>query len=302
MSKATNKSRSMEEAATTQVRKKRSQAAEIWRNFRKNTGAMIALGFLIALILMALTIDLWIDYDTITAMNIRERLQWPNAKHWFGTDEMGRDIFWRVLYASRYSLAIGFVAVVVSCIIGIPLGAIAGYYGGTVENVIMRISDVFEAVPGILMAMVVVAVLGSDVQNLMIAIGISAVPGYIRITRAAVLSVKNEEYIEAVRALGKSEAYIIFRHVLPNCLSPIIVQVTLRIANAIVSASGLSFLGLGIQPPLPEWGALLNAGNAYVVTHNYMTIFPGLAIMLTVLAFNLVGDGLRDAMDPKLKH
>ena len=295
MSKEVRKGRSVEEAASSDIRKKRGHVAEIWRNFRKNTGAMIALGFLIALILMALTIGIWADYDKIISMNIKDRLQWPNANHWFGTDEMGRDLFWRVLYASRYSLAIGFVAVMVSCIIGIPLGAIAGYYGGVVENLIMRISDIFASIPGILMAMVVVAVLGSDVQNLMIAIGISAVPGYVRITRAAVLSVKNEEYIEAVRALGKSEVYIIFRHVLPNCLSPII-------ANAIVSASGLSFLGLGIKPPLPEWGALLNAGNAYVVTHNYMTIFPGLAIMITVLTFNLVGDGLRDAMDPKLKR
>lgn len=284
------------------VRKKRSQAAEIWRNFRKNTGAMIALGVLIAIALIAVTIDFWIDYDKITAISMAERLQWPSAKHWFGTDEMGRDLFWRVLYASRFSLAIGFVAVMVSCVIGIPLGAIAGFYGGKVENIIMRISDMFAAIPSILTAMVVVAVLGGDTVNLMLAIGISAVPGYIRVTRAAVLTVKNEEYIEAARALGKTDRYIIFHHVLPNCLSPIIVQITLRIASAIVSASSLSFLGLGIKPPLPEWGALLNAGNAFVVTNSYLTIFPGLAIMITVLAFNLVGDGLRDAMDPKLKH
>jgi peptide/nickel transport system permease protein len=283
-------------------RKKRSQAAEIWRNYRRNKGAMIALGILIFITLIALTIDLWIDHDKITAINMAERLQWPNAKHWFGTDEIGRDLFWRVLYASRYSLAIGFVAVLISCLIGIPLGAVAGYYGGKLDNVIMRVSDMFAAIPAILMAMVVVAVLGSSTRNLMLAIGISAVPGYVRITRAAVLTVKNQEYIEAVRALGKTEGYIIARHVLPNCLSPIIVQVTLRIASAIVAASSLSFLGLGIKPPLPEWGALLNAGNAFIVTNNYLTIFPGLAIVITVLAFNLVGDGLRDAMDPKLKH
>lgn len=290
------------DASTTNERKKRGQLQEIWRNFRKNKGAMIALTYLLALILVAATIDLWVDHNKITGMNIVERLQWPSAKHWFGTDEMGRDMFWRVLYASRYSLSIGFLAVMVSCVIGIPLGAVAGYYGGKVENLIMRISDIFNAIPGILMAMVVVAVLGNDAQNLMVAIGITAVPGYIRVTRAAVLTVKNEEYIEAARALGKRETYIIFRHVLPNCLSPIIVQVTLRVASAIVSASSLSFLGLGIKPPMPEWGALLNAGNTFVVTHNYLTIFPGLAIMITVLAFNLVGDGLRDAMDPKLKH
>jgi len=302
MSKVNTKVVSVEAAASAGERKKRSQMQEIWRNFRKNIGAMIALGFLIALGLMALTIDLWVDQDKITAISMAERLQWPSAKHWFGTDEMGRDLFWRTLYASRYSLSIGFVAVVVSCVIGIPLGAVAGYFGGKVEDIIMRITEIFGSIPSILMAMVVVAVLGSNTVNLMISIGISAVPGYVRITRAAVLTVKNNEYIEAARSLGKTEAYIIFRHVLPNCLSPIIVQVTLRIASAIVSASSLSFLGLGIKPPLPEWGALLNAGNAFVVTNNYLTIFPGLAIMLTVLAFNLVGDGLRDAMDPKLKH
>jgi len=283
-------------------RKKRGQLAEIWRNFRRNRGAMIALSFLAFVILMAVTIDFWIDHDKITAINMAERLQWPNAKHWFGTDEMGRDLFWRTLYASRYSLSIGFVAVMVSCVIGIPMGAVAGYYGGKLDNFIMRVADMFAAIPPIMMAMVVVAVLGSDTGNLMLAIGISAVPNYIKITRAAVLTVKNQEYIEAVRALGKTESYIIARHVLPNCLSPIIVQVTLAIASAIVTASSLSFLGLGVKPPLPEWGALLNAGNAFIVTNNYLTIFPGLAIVITVLAFNLVGDGLRDAMDPKLKH
>ncbi|MBE6962264.1 MAG: ABC transporter permease [Ruminococcaceae bacterium] len=284
-----------------QVRR-RSQLAEIWRNFRKNKGAMIGLILIIIIITIGATVSFWIDYDKIVAMNIRERLQPPSAEHWFGTDEMGRDLFWRVLYGTRYSIAVGFVAVMVSLAIGIPVGAVAGYFGGKIENLIMRGADIFAAVPGVLMAMVIVAILGANVFNLMLAIGIAAVPGFIRTTRAAVLTVKNEEYIEAIRALGKSEPYIIARHVLPNCLSPIIVRVTLRIAGAIISASSLSFLGLGIEAPLPEWGALLNGGNKFVMTHPYLTIFPGLAIMITVLAFNLVGDGLRDAMDPKLKR
>ena len=284
-----------------QVRR-RSQLAEIWRNFRKNKGAMIGLILIIIIITIGATVSFWIDYDKIVAMNIRERLQPPSAEHWFGTDEMGRDLFWRVLYGTRYSIAVGFVAVMVSLAIGIPVGAIAGYFGGKIENLIMRSADIFAAVPGVLMAMVIVAILGANVFNLMLAIGIASVPGFIRTTRAAVLTVKNEEYIEAIRALGKSEPYIIARHVLPNCLSPIIVRVTLRIAGAIISASSLSFLGLGIEAPLPEWGALLNGGNKFVMTHPYLTIFPGLAIMITVLAFNLVGDGLRDAMDPKLKR
>jgi len=280
----------------------RTAGQEIWRNFKKNKGAMISLVFLGLLFLLALTIDFWLDEEFVIGQNVRARLTRPCKEYPFGTDEMGRNLFWRVLYASRYSLAIGFVAVMVSCVIGIPLGAVAGYYGGKVENIIMRIVDIFAAIPGIMMAIVIVAVLGSNTINLMIAVGISAVPGYVRITRAAVLTVKNQEYIEASRALGKTNGYIILHHILPNCLSPIIVQITLRVGSAIISASSLSFLGLGIKPPLPEWGALLSAGNPYVTTRPYLTVFPGLAIMLTVLAFNMVGDGLRDAMDPKLKH
>ncbi len=203
---------------------------------------------------------------------------------------------------SRYSLAIGFVAVFVSLAIGVPLGALAGYYSKLTETVIMRVTDIFSAVPAILMAVVVVSVLGSSTINLMIAVGVSSIPGFVRTTRAAVLTVRNQEYVEAARALGKSDLYIIFFHVLPNCLSPIIVQTTLRVASAIVSASSLSFLGLGIKPPAPEWGALLTAGKDFIRGYSYLTLFPGLAIMITVLAFNLVGDGLRDAMDPKLKR
>lgn len=282
--------------------RKRSAAGEIWHRFRKNKGAVAGMIILAVLFTIALTIDFWLDQELVIGMNIREKLQGPSLKHLFGTDEMGRDLFWRVMYGSRYSLAIGFVAVFVSLVIGVPLGAIAGYYGKTVETVIMRFTDIFSAVPAILMAVVVVSMLGSNTINLMIAVGISSVPGFVRTTRASVLTVRNQEYVEAARALGKSDLYIIFLHVLPNCLSPIIVQTTLRVASAIVSASSLSFLGLGIKPPAPEWGALLTAGKDFIRGYSYLTLFPGLAIMITVLAFNLVGDGLRDAMDPKLKR
>lgn len=281
---------------------RRSRLGELWHRFRKNKGALAGLFILIVIFVIAGTIEFWIDPELVIGQHIREKLRSPSAAHLFGTDEMGRDLFWRVMYASRYSIAIGFVAVLVSVAVGVPLGAAAGYFGGFTETAIMRCADVFTAVPNILMAVVIVSILGSSTINLMLAVGISAVPGFIRITRAAVLTVKNEEYVEAVRALGKSDAYIIFRHVLPNCLSPIIVQVTLRVAGAIVSASSLSFLGLGIKPPTPEWGALLNAGRNYIRGYSYLTLFPGLAIMVTVLAFNMVGDGLRDAMDPKLKR
>lgn len=282
--------------------RKVSKGKEIWDRFRKNKGAMIGMSILIILILTALTIDLWLPEEKISGINVLEKLQSPNSKHWFGTDEMGRDLFWRTIYGTKYSLAIGFVSVMVSMLVGVPLGAIAGYYGGKVETAIMRITDIFSAIPSILMAIAIVSVLGRTVGNLMLAVGISAVPQFTRITRASVLTVKNMEYIEAERALGKNDVYIIFKHILPNCLSPIIVQTTLRVASAIISASSLSFLGIGIKPPLPEWGSLLTAGKTYINGKSYLCLFPGLAIMITVLAFNLVGDALRDAMDPKLKN
>lgn len=282
--------------------RKKSKTGEIWHRFRKNKGAMLGMFILIVLILIALTVDLWLPEEKISAINPLEKFQAPSMKHLFGTDEMGRDLFWRTIYGTKYSLAIGFAAVLISAVIGVTLGAIAGYYGKTIESVIMRFTDIFSAIPSILMAITIVSVLGRTMQNLMLAVGIAAVPQFTRITRASVLTVKNEEYVEAARALGKGDMYIIFRHILPNCLSPIIVQTTLRVAGAIISASSLSFLGIGIKPPLPEWGALLTAGKNYILNYSYLCLFPGLAIMLTVLAFNLVGDALRDAMDPKLKN
>jgi len=283
-------------------RRNRSKAAEIWHRMKKNKGAMAGLVILIILALIALTVDFWLPEDLINGQNLREKLQGPSLKHFFGTDELGRDLFWRVIYGTRYSLAIGFVAVIISAVVGVPLGAVAGYYGGKVETVIMRVADIFSAIPSILLAIAIVSLLGRTTFNLMLAIGIAAVPQFARVTRASVLTVKSQEYVEAARALGKNDLYIIFKHILPNCLSPIIVQTTLRIAGAIVSASSLSFLGVGVRPPSPEWGALLNAGKDLIMGYSYLCLFPGLAIMITVLAFNMVGDGLRDAMDPKLKN
>ena len=288
--------------AAAAPRRNRSKAGEIWHRMKKNKGAMAGLVILIILALIALTVDFWLPEDLINGQNLREKLQGPSLKHFFGTDELGRDLFWRVIYGTRYSLAIGFVAVIISAVVGVPLGAVAGYYGGKVETVIMRVADIFSAIPSILLAIAIVSLLGRTTFNLMLAIGIAAVPQFARVTRASVLTVKSQEYVEAARALGKNDLYIIFKHILPNCLSPIIVQTTLRIAGAIVSASSLSFLGVGVRPPSPEWGALLNAGKDLIMGYSYLCLFPGLAIMITVLAFNMVGDGLRDAMDPKLKN
>ena len=288
--------------AAAAPRRNRSKAGEIWHRMKKNKGAMAGLVILIILALIAVTVDFWLPEDLINGQNLREKLQGPSLKHFFGTDELGRDLFWRVVYGTRYSLAIGFVAVMISAVVGVPLGAVAGYYGGKLETVIMRVADIFSAIPSILLAIAIVSLLGRTTFNLMLAIGIAAVPQFTRVTRASVLTVKSQEYVEAARALGKNDLYIIFKHILPNCLSPIIVQTTLRIAGAIVSASSLIFLGVGVRPPSPEWGALLNAGKDLIMGYSYLCLFPGLAIMITVLAFNMVGDGLRDAMDPKLKN
>ena len=283
-------------------RKARSQMGEVWHQFRRNKGAMVGSAIVLIIVFVALFADVFLDYDTqVVGQNVAERLQWPSARHWFGTDELGRDIFFRVLYGTRFSCSVGLVAVTIGLVIGVTLGAIAGFYGGTLEEVIMRSTDILGAVPNMLMAIVIVSVLGQSIWNLMLAVGITSVPQFVRITRAAVLTVRNQEYVEASTAIGLSNRRIIFKHILPNCLSPIIVQATLRVASAIISASSLSFLGLGVPAPSPEWGALLSGGRKYIRDYSYMTLFPGLAIMITVLALNMMGDGLRDSLDPKLK-
>ena len=283
-------------------RKARSQMGEVWHQFRRTKGAMIGSAIVLIIVFIALFADVFLDYDTqVVGQNVAERLQWPSARHWFGTDELGRDIFFRVLYGTRFSCSVGLVAVTIGLVIGVTLGAIAGFYGGTLEEVIMRSTDILGAVPNMLMAIVIVSVLGQSIWNLMLAVGITSVPQFVRITRAAVLTVRNQEYVEASKAIGLSNRRIIFKHILPNCLSPIIVQATLRVASAIISASSLSFLGLGVPAPSPEWGALLSGGRKYIRDYSYMTLFPGLAIMITVLALNMMGDGLRDSLDPKLK-
>lgn len=282
-------------------KKQRSQLAEIWHQLTKNKGAMIGLAIVVILILIAVFGGFFIDLESVIGQNTAERLQSPSLRHLMGTDEYGRDIFSRVLYGTRYSLSIGVVAVSIALVLGVLLGAVAGYFGGLVEEAIMRFTDIFQAIPATLMSIIIVVCLGQSTFNLMIAIGLTSVPQFVRITRVAVLTVRGQEYIESARAIGLRKAKIIFTHILPNCLSPIIVQATLRIATAILSASTLSFLGLGVPVPMPEWGAMLSSGRKFIRDYSYMTLFPGLAIMITVLSFNLLGDGLRDALDPKLK-
>ena len=288
---------------TVETQKKRSMALEIWRRLRKNKMAMLGLVILVMLALTAIFADVIADYDTkVIAQDIKNRLQGPSMEHWCGTDEFGRDIFARLVHGSRVSLVVGLISVSISLLMGGALGAIAGYYGGRVDNVIMRIMDIFLAVPSILLAMTIVAALGTSLINVMLAIGVSGIPGYARIVRASVMSIKDQEFVEASRAIGAKSPTTIFREILPNCLAPIIVQATLSVAGAILSTASLSFIGLGVQPPSPEWGAMLSGGRNYFRDALHLTLFPGLAIVITILALNLLGDGLRDALDPRLKQ
>lgn len=283
------------------VVKKRSQAKEVWRRFRRNRQAMIGLIMLLILVLAAVFASVIAPYDPLK-QDIIHRLQPPSLNHLFGTDELGRDIFSRILYGSRISLTVGLIAVGLSSVAGCILGAAAGYYGGVLDNVIMRCTDILMAIPSILLNISIVAALGSGLHNVMIAIGISSVPAYCRIMRASLLSLKNQEFVEASRAVGASDFHIIAHHILPNSLAPLIVQGTLKIGGAILACASMSFIGLGIVPPTPEWGAMLSTGRDFLRDAPWLTTFPGLAIMFAVFSMNLMGDGLRDALDPKLKN
>ena len=275
----------------------------IWHQLRKNKGAIMGLVLLVVIIVVALGSPYFFDYETqVIANNIKERMQPPSAEHWFGTDDMGRDIFARVCYGARYSLAVGIIAVMFALVFGVTLGAAAGYIGGVFEDVTMRVCDIFSSIPSVLMAIAVVSALGKSTFNLMLAVGIASTAPFVRVARAAVLTIRGEEYIESARAIGVPEWQIVATHILPNCVSQIIVQATLRVGSAIISAAQLSFLGLGVPAPAPEWGSMLSAGRAYIRDYSYMTLYPGLAIMATVLSLNLIGDRLRDALDPTLKR
>ncbi|MGL5088352.1 MAG: nickel transporter permease [Cetobacterium sp.] len=285
------------------VIKKRSQWAELWKNLKRNKMALFGLVILVIIILLALFADQIANYDQVVIkQNLRMRLKPPSSQHWLGTDEFGRDIFARLIHGARVSLKVGMLAVGIAIIIGGFLGSLAGYYGGKLDNIIMRIMDIFLAVPSILLAIAIVSALGPNLLNLMVAVSISSIPRYARIVRASVLSIRDQEFIEAARAIGASDTRIIFRHIIPNSLAPVIVQGTLGVANAILATAGLSFIGLGIQPPAPEWGSMLSGGRQYLRYAWWVTTFPGVSIMITILSLNLLGDGLRDALDPRLKQ
>lgn len=281
---------------------KRGQMIETWRRLKKSKTAILGIILIFIFLMMAIFAPLIGNYEgEALKMNFKQRLQGPSTNHWFGTDEFGRDIFIRIVYGTRISLFVGIISVGIALSIGGFLGAIAGYYGGRIDHTIMRVLDVILAIPVILLAITIVAALGSSILNLMIAIGVANIPGFARVVRAAVLSVKDEEFIEAAKAIGAKDHTIILKHVLPNSMAPIIVYATLKIASAIMATASLSFIGLGVQPPTPEWGSMLAGGRSYIRDHMYIVLTPGLAIVLSVLSLNLIGDGLRDALDPKLK-
>ena len=283
--------------------KRRGQISSIIYRFSKNKVAM--LGLVVFLLILTCTIfaNVFADYDNdAIKQNVYNRLLPPSKEFPFGTDAFGRDVFARILFGGRLSIFISLATVGSSMTIGAIIGAVAAYYGGKLENVIMRVTDVFLAVPSTLMAVTVVAALGISVQNLIIAMIISHIPPFIRIVRSAVLQVKNSDYIEVARAYGAKDARIIFSHIMPNVMGPIIVQTTLNLANILLGVAAMGFIGLGVPSPLPEWGTMLSQNKSNMRYYPYLVIFPGAAIAITVLSLNLIGDGLRDALDPRLKR
>lgn len=282
------------------TKKKGIMQSDAMRRFLKNKLSILGIIILLVFILAAVFADFIAPYD-YDAQDLENVYQSPCLEHPFGTDATGRDQFSRVIYGGRASLTIGFASVAISLVLGIILGCIAGFYGGAYDSVIMRIIDMMMAIPSVLLAIVITSALGTGLFNLTLAMGISSIPAYARITRASIMSIRGSEYIEAARLSGCSDVRIITRHVLPNILAPLIVQVTLGLGLAILSASSLSFLGLGVQPPTPEWGSMLSAARGEIRNYPYLLVFSGCAIALVVLALNMVGDGLRDALDPRMR-
>jgi len=282
--------------------KKQSQIHGILLRLKKNKSAMLGLAIFTLIIVVAIFAGTLFDYgEVVIKMDIGNRLQPPGEGHPLGTDAYGRDVLARIVYGTRISLMLGLITVTVALSAGSIIGALSGFYGGWLDNILMRIMDVFLSIPSLLLAIAVVASLGPGIVNTMIAVAISNIPGYSRIIRSTIMSIRDKEFVEAARAVGTSDLRIIARHILPNSIGPVIVQATLGVGNVIITAASLSFLGLGIQPPMPEWGAMLSEGKEYIRYLPHLVFFPGLSIMITVLSLNLLGDGLRDALDPRLK-
>lgn len=283
-------------------RKKRGQWADAWLRLRKNTTAVIGMVMLGIIVLTCLSAPLFINYDRdVIGINIMHRLKFPAPGKLLGGDELGRDVFARIIWGGRISLFVGVVSVAISSVIGTMLGALAGYYGNRLDSLIMRGLDIFMAIPSMLLMITLVSIMDPTILNLTMAISVGFVPGTARLIRAQVLKIKDLEYVEAVKVQGASDLRIILLHILPNAISPVISSFVMNIPGGIMTISGLSFIGLGVQPPDPEWGSMLSSGRAFIRDAWHITAFPGIAIVITVIALTLVGDGLRDALDPRMK-
>ncbi|WP_373262863.1 ABC transporter permease [Hungatella hathewayi] len=283
------------------MKKKESMFFMTWKRLAKNKLAVAGLIVLIITALLAVLAPIAAPYG-YEEQDLFNTLAGPSREHWLGTDNLGRDMLSRLIYGGRNSLTLGLISVALAAALGVVLGAVSGYYGGKVDMVIMRLLDVLQAVPAILLAIAISATLGPGYMNCILALTISQIPGFTRMTRASCLNVQGMEYVEAARSINARERRIIFKHVLPNAISPIIVQATMSVATAILTSASLSFIGLGVQPPQAEWGAMLSAGRSYIRSNPHVIIYPGITIMIVVLSLNLLGDGLRDALDPRLKN
>ncbi len=274
----------------------------VWIKLKRDKAAVIGLGIVLALILAAIGSFLFVPYEKVITQDLSQALMPPSAEHWLGTDHFGRDVFIRILYGAQVSLAVGIVAVSMGMSIGLFLGTSSGYFGGWWDAVVMRVTDVMLAFPFLLLALAITAALGPSLTNAMIALGIASFPSYTRLVRGNVLALREENYVEAARVAGAGPNRIMLRHLIPNLLGTLVVYGTLRISTAILAEAGLSYLGLGAQPPMPTWGGMLSEGRDYILFFEWLALFPGLAILITVTGFNLLGDGLRDALDPKTRR
>ena len=274
------------------------------RVFARSAASLLGLGLVLVFLLMAALGPFVVPYpeDARGAVHLDQKLRPPGARHWFGTDEVGTDIYTRVVLGARVSLRIGLVITVLGAAIGVPLGIVAGYVGGAVGETIMRVTDIFLSVPALVLALAIVGALGPGIVNAIVALGLVWWPGYVRLVQSKTLALKGQVFVEAARAVGTGRLRIVFVHILPNCVSPITVKASMDMGSAILAAAGLGFIGLGAQPPYPEWGAMISHGRNYLPTWWWYSAFPGLFIYLTVLGFNLLGDGLRDVLDPRSRE
>ncbi len=289
-------------AVAVRKSKRRSLWADAWIRLRRNKSAVAGMVLLLLIIVVVFTAPLYLNYDLAITPNYDRLLQFPAEGTLLGGDELGRDVFARIIYGGRISLTLSFVSTILSLVAGIGLGSIAAYYGKTTDTLIMRFLDIFMAIPNILLMITIVSVFKPSIPTLLVALSIGGIPSSARMIRGQILTIKNNEYIEAIKAQGASDFRIICMHILPNAISPLISQYLMAIAGGIMSISGLSFMGLGVQAPMPEWGAMLSSGRTYIRDAAFLTAFPGIAIVITIIAITLVGDGLRDALDPRMKR